>query len=79
MFLMRADRLRGQVGGGWAVEIESFLGPVKWHRANRRVPFWPQKTRNYYLLYFNSFDVGPYPGSAIFMTLDPGPWIWDLG
>ncbi len=30
MFLMR---VRGQVGGGWALEIESFLGLVKWHRA----------------------------------------------
>ncbi len=44
MFLMRADPLRGQVGGGWALEIESLLGPVKWHRANRRVPFGAQKT-----------------------------------
>jgi hypothetical protein len=24
----------GQVGGGWALEIESFLGPVKWHQAD---------------------------------------------
>ncbi len=24
LFLMRADTLRGQVGGGWALEIESF-------------------------------------------------------
>jgi hypothetical protein len=24
MFLMRADTLRGQVGGGWALEMESF-------------------------------------------------------
>ncbi len=24
MFLMRADLLRGQVGGGWALEIETF-------------------------------------------------------
>jgi hypothetical protein len=39
MFLMCADPLRGQVGGGWALEIETFLSPVKWHRANRRVPF----------------------------------------
>jgi hypothetical protein len=31
MFLMRADTLRGQVGGDWALEMESFLGPVKWH------------------------------------------------
>jgi hypothetical protein len=36
-FLMRADTLRGKVGGGWALEIESILGPVKWHRADRRV------------------------------------------
>jgi hypothetical protein len=39
MFLMRADPLRGQVGEGWALEIESFLGPGKRHRADRRVPF----------------------------------------
>jgi hypothetical protein len=31
------------VGGGWALEIESFLGPVKWHRIDRRVPFVAQK------------------------------------
>jgi hypothetical protein len=43
MFLMRADPLRGQVGGGWAVEIEGFLGSVKWHRDDRRVPFGAQK------------------------------------
>ncbi len=30
MFLMCANTLQGQVGGGWAPEIESFLGPVKW-------------------------------------------------
>jgi hypothetical protein len=29
----REITLRGQVGGGWALEMESFLGPVKWHRA----------------------------------------------
>jgi hypothetical protein len=45
MFWMRADTLLGQVGGGWVLEIESFLGPVKWHRADRRVPFGAQKTR----------------------------------
>jgi hypothetical protein len=33
MFLMRADPLRGQVGEGWALGIDTFLGPVKWHRA----------------------------------------------
>jgi hypothetical protein len=43
MFWMRAYPLLGQVGGGWALEFESFLGPVKWRRANRRVPFGAQK------------------------------------
>jgi hypothetical protein len=28
MFLMRADTLRGQVGGGWALEISSFLASM---------------------------------------------------
>ncbi len=40
---MRADTLGRQVGGGWALEIKSFLGPVKWYRADRRVPFGAQK------------------------------------
>ncbi len=42
--LMREDPLRGQVGGGWALEIETFLGPVKLHLAVRRVPFGAQKS-----------------------------------
>jgi hypothetical protein len=46
MFLMLEDTLRGQVGGGWALEIETFLGPVKWHRTVRRVPFGAQKSRS---------------------------------
>jgi hypothetical protein len=45
MFLMWADTLRGQMGGGWALEMESFLGPVKWHRVDRRMPFGAHKTR----------------------------------
>jgi hypothetical protein len=44
MFWMRAYPLQGQVGGGWALEFESFLGPVKWHQADRQVPFVAQKT-----------------------------------
>ncbi len=32
------------MGGGWALEIESFLGPVKWHRAVRRVPLGVPKS-----------------------------------
>jgi hypothetical protein len=47
MFLMRADPLRGEVGGAWSLEIASFLGPVIWHRADRRVPFGAQKTRDF--------------------------------
>jgi hypothetical protein len=43
MFLIRADTLRGQLGGGWALEMESFLSPVKWHRADRQVPYGAQK------------------------------------
>jgi hypothetical protein len=30
---MGAYTLRGEVGGGWALEFPSFLGPVKWERA----------------------------------------------
>jgi hypothetical protein len=48
MFWMRAYPLQGGVGGGWALEFESFLGPVKWHRADRQVPFvGAQKTREF--------------------------------
>jgi hypothetical protein len=44
LLLMRAESIRGQVGVGWALEIETFLGLVKWHRADRRVPFGAQKS-----------------------------------
>jgi hypothetical protein len=37
MFWMHAYPLRGQVGEGWALEFESFLGPVKWHPADRSI------------------------------------------
>jgi hypothetical protein len=33
-------------GRGWALEVEGFLDPVKWHRADRRVLFGAQKTRD---------------------------------
>ncbi len=42
MFCMRA--LRGEVEGGWAMEFSSFLGPMKWHQADRQVQFGAQKT-----------------------------------
>jgi hypothetical protein len=37
MYWMRAYPLRGETGGGWALEFESIMGPVKWHRADRRI------------------------------------------
>jgi hypothetical protein len=52
MFWMRAYPLRGEVGGGWAMEFESFFGPVKWHQADRQVPFGGPK---------NSRIPGPNP------------------
>jgi hypothetical protein len=39
MFLMRADALRGEVGGWLALEISSFVGPSEIARADRRVQF----------------------------------------
>jgi hypothetical protein len=54
MVLMRATPLRGQVRGGWTLEIKTFLGPVKWHRTIRRVPFGAQKIRD-----FRVFPYGP--------------------
>jgi hypothetical protein len=64
MFWMRAYPLRGEVGGGWALEFESFLGPVKWHRADRRVPFGAQKTRDFQCQYFPPPPTSPCNGST---------------
>jgi hypothetical protein len=47
MFWMCAYPFRGELGGGWALEFESFLGAVKWHRTDGRVPFGAQKTRGF--------------------------------
>jgi hypothetical protein len=46
MVVMRADPLRGQVGEAWALEIETFSGLVKWHRAVRRMPFGAKSRSN---------------------------------
>ncbi len=32
-------------GGGWALEIDTFLGPVIWHQAIRQVPFGERHER----------------------------------
>ncbi len=57
MLLTRANSRRGQVGGDWALEIDTFLGPVQWHRAVRRVPFGVQKV-----------DVMKFPASKALHT-----------
>ncbi len=43
VFFYATDPLGGQMEGGWALKIENFLGPEKWHRAVRQVPFGAQK------------------------------------
>jgi hypothetical protein len=42
---MRADTLREQVGGGWALEIWkwSFLGPVKQNRSTKEEVYQLQR------------------------------------
>ncbi len=47
MLLMRvASIMRASGRGlGWALEIETILGPVKWHRADWRVSFGAQKVK----------------------------------
>ncbi len=47
MFWMREYPLLGEAGRGWALEFLIFLDPVKWERADRRVPFGVQKTREF--------------------------------
>ncbi len=42
VFLMRADPLRGQEGGGWALEIETFLGPEM--ATSEASAIWAQKS-----------------------------------
>ncbi len=41
---MRADPLQGQVGGGWALEIEAFLGPEM--AKSEASANWAQKSRD---------------------------------
>jgi hypothetical protein len=43
MLLMWENPVLGQVGGDWALEIKTFLGPVKQHRTVRPVPCGAQK------------------------------------
>jgi hypothetical protein len=43
-YLMRADPLRGQVGGGWALEIKTFWGPEM--AMSEASAIWEQKNRD---------------------------------
>ncbi len=43
MFLMQADTLRGQVGGGWALEIESFFKPCEMASSRKASAIWGSK------------------------------------
>ncbi len=45
MLLMQAASITWASGRGLGPGNRKFLGPVKWHRADRRVPFWAKKTR----------------------------------
>jgi hypothetical protein len=46
MLLMRANPLREQVGGGWALENQGFFGPREMASSGyRRVPFGAQNSR----------------------------------
>ncbi len=43
MFLMCADPLRGQVGGGWALEMMTFLGPCEMASSSKASVIWGLK------------------------------------
>jgi hypothetical protein len=52
MFWIWADRLRGEVGGeGLALEIESFVGPVKLHEPIGECNLGPT-SKHKFLLFF---------------------------
>jgi hypothetical protein len=50
MPLMGAASITRASGRGWALEIETFWGPVKWHRVDRRVPLRAQKSKTDFLI-----------------------------
>ncbi len=47
ILFVRAAFITRASGKGWALEIETFLGPVEWHRADGRVAFEPKKASRY--------------------------------
>ena len=60
--------ITSEVGGGWALEFPSFLGPVKWEQADRRVPFGAQMAhkvivppkKNYIPKFLKQRDIGNF-------------------
>jgi hypothetical protein len=71
MLWMRADPLREQVGEVWALEIDTFLGPVKWHWVIRRLSFGAQKSRyikasyTLVIIFYKTFNQPTPPGYSI--------------
>ncbi len=45
MFWMRAYPLRGEVGGGWALEFLSFFGPCEMASSRKASAIWDTKNR----------------------------------
>ncbi len=52
MFLMRADALRGEVWGWLALEISSFVGPVKLSELHEPIGEFNLGPKNFYLMLF---------------------------
>jgi hypothetical protein len=58
MFWRRGYTLGGEVGGGWALEFPSFLGPVKWHPCALCTGVY--KSQVHRLFYAHEGDLGPH-------------------
>jgi hypothetical protein len=70
---MCAYPLLGEVGGGWALELSSCLGHVKWHPADRRVPFGAQ---NYARGCINHRCINSYKR---LLNVASGSWVQTIG
>jgi hypothetical protein len=57
MVWMRAYPLRGQVGGGWALEFVSNLGPVKWPFVLKDLQMYTDKKEMTFSSYIKKFRV----------------------
>jgi hypothetical protein len=57
MFWMRAYPSRGHVGGDWALEFESYLGPVKWPFVLKDLQMYTDKKEMTFSSYIRKFRV----------------------